>query len=115
MVHLIFMSIIMFIFRCESIATYVWTAGFIVFAMWLGTNSLVKKIRIKTDLSYGIFLYGWPVGQIVKEILPDLLPEFAILINIVIATILAAISWKIRKLINEIFVEKEEKNEPFSI
>lgn len=92
--HLCGWVCLMYIFRHSSIAIWIWGAGFILFAMYFGTRKILLGIKIK-DLSYGIFLYGWPIGQVVYELLPKISAFYAAIITAIVATIVALGSEKL--------------------
>lgn len=62
-------------------------------AYYIGTSKLAMKIHLPADFSYGIYLYGWPAGQLAYELFPNAGPEGNTLIAFVVATILAVGSW----------------------
>lgn len=92
--HIILSILLMYVFRHSSIATWVWAFGFVVISLWIGTNKRVLKIKIK-DLSYGIFLYGWPVGQLINEFFPSAQAYIAAFLTAVVSTIVAFASEKL--------------------
>lgn len=46
------------------------------------------------DLSYGIYLYGWPVQQVTGHLGPGLSPYTVFGISLIVTAALAALSWK---------------------
>lgn len=68
--------------------------GYLIF--WLaflpGTPTL-NRINSKTDLSYGIYLYAWPVQMLLIRYVGGISPERIILFTTIIAGLLAYISW----------------------
>jgi peptidoglycan/LPS O-acetylase OafA/YrhL len=76
-----------------------WIAVSISFFVLLASKSLLlQKIRIKSDLSYGLYLYAWPMAQFVNQFFPTALPLEAFLITLLATVPLAWFSW--------VFVEK---------
>ena len=73
-------------------------------AVWImlaiGQSSLLGKLwRPKQDLSYGIYIYGWPSQQIIMALTPIHLTAYALtLAALPLSTGFAALSWR--------FVEK---------
>jgi peptidoglycan/LPS O-acetylase OafA/YrhL len=60
------------------------------------TGALIhdKRLRLRTDLSYGVYVYAWPVQQLlVISGLAVLTPVVFALIATVVTVPLAAISW----------------------
>ena len=56
-------------------------------------NQFLGNIGIKTDLSYGIYLYAWPIQNLIVQNNPTLSPLALSFMVLTIATILALISW----------------------
>lgn len=75
-------------------------AAFAVFGAYLvvalGTS---ERIRLPGttrfgDLTYGLYLYGWPVGQVVRSVLGSAAAPLALfLVTLPIAAVLAFLSW----------------------
>lgn len=61
--------------------------------LWLGQLPALSRFRVQQDLSYGIYLYGWPLQQMVVEFFPDLNPYALSLAALGGATALAWLSW----------------------
>ena len=59
--------------------------------LWLGLAPALPRIR-ETDLSYGLYLYGWPAAQLVQSVAPGG-PWHNTLWATLLAGGLAAISW----------------------
>jgi peptidoglycan/LPS O-acetylase OafA/YrhL len=47
----------------------------------------------RTDLSYGVYLWGYPIQQLVLQINPDLPTPFSLSITVVVTLAAAALSW----------------------
>jgi peptidoglycan/LPS O-acetylase OafA/YrhL len=61
---------------------------------FLGVSKLPRlPLFSKGDYSYGIYLYGFPVQQVVRHLLPNaaLLVQFAVALLLI--TVFAALSW----------------------
>jgi len=65
----------------------------IALAYYIGTRSLIIKWRLPADVSYGIYLYGWPSSQLVYHMLPSIEPELNAFLSCILAGILAIVSW----------------------
>ena len=44
----------------------------VMFVCWLASLKHVRKIKIKHDISYGIYIYGFPVQQFILYAFPDI-------------------------------------------
>jgi peptidoglycan/LPS O-acetylase OafA/YrhL len=53
----------------------------------------LRAVRLSGDLSYGVYLYGWPIQQTVAQFLPDLTSYPSNLICIPAALLAAYVSW----------------------
>lgn len=62
----------------------------------------LNRINLPGDYSYGVYLYGWPAGQILFFFYPSLSPEQACIFTILIALVFAIPSWH--------FIEKPSIN-----
>jgi peptidoglycan/LPS O-acetylase OafA/YrhL len=68
--------------------------GYLIFwfAFMPGTP-LLNEINSKIDLSYGIYLYAWPVQMLLIRYIEGITPGLIILFTVVIAGLLAYLSW----------------------
>ncbi|WP_189418907.1 acyltransferase family protein [Cellvibrio zantedeschiae] len=48
----------------------------------------------KKDVSYGVYLYGWPVQQLVLHFVPGCTPELNAVLSVIFALILGYLSWE---------------------
>lgn len=63
--------------------------------LYLGQLKFIWKLKkIKLDLSYGIYLYGWPCQQFIAELFPIINPYLMTAIAILFAALFAAFSWE---------------------
>lgn len=68
-----------------------------LFALHVSSLELVKKLKIKSDISYGVYLWGFPIQQIYSQFF-----SFDTLINIT----LSAVTTMLIAMISWFFVEK---------
>ena len=67
---------------------------FAALVLWMGgLRSLAARVHIQNDFSYGIYLYGFPVQQLLTLRFPGLNPYWLFAVAMVVATALAALSW----------------------
>jgi peptidoglycan/LPS O-acetylase OafA/YrhL len=59
----------------------------------LSATEIVKRFKIKNDVSYGIYLWGFLVQQIVQHFIVDQTVYLKMVISVVIAVGIACISW----------------------
>jgi peptidoglycan/LPS O-acetylase OafA/YrhL len=71
----------------------------IVFSIWLGTSGFAKRrLQLKNDYSYGMYLYGWPAQQIAYSLLNNVVhmkPWIITITAIPIAFLFSYVSWRI--------------------
>ncbi|HGE5263320.1 TPA: acyltransferase, partial [Escherichia coli] len=68
------------------------------FFVYLSTTKIIKSIRIKHDVSYGVYLWGFLIQQITFRLLPD--------INLYLNQVLCIALSLIAGLISFIAIEK---------
>ncbi|MFC1226779.1 acyltransferase family protein [Pedobacter sp. BG31] len=62
-------------------------------ALAIGISRVFKKLHLQGDYSYGIYIYGFLVQQIVANKIPELSSYQSMLITIPLSFILAILSW----------------------
>ena len=80
---------------------YVWTAAFaplfFFFTCYLvlcfGFSRFLSAIHLPGDYSYGLYIYGWPVQQVIAQRFPNWSPPLNAASSLVCALGLAALSW----------------------
>ncbi len=70
---------------------------------------LLTRINLPGDYSYGVYLYGWPAGQILYFFYPSLSPELACIFTMLIALACAVPSWHFIEKPSIDFVKKKLK------
>lgn len=100
--HVLLVVFIMAVLRHSSIGIWVWAVGYIVIAIFIGTHPKLLPVKVR-DLSYGIFLYGWPTGQLVNEFMPNASALIAATITAIIATGFALVSERVISGIKMLF------------
>jgi peptidoglycan/LPS O-acetylase OafA/YrhL len=68
--------------------------GYLVFWFaFLKNTPWLNSINNRTDISYGMYLYAWPVQSLLIEFVPGISPLPIIMVATVATTILAFLSW----------------------
>ena len=80
-------------FRFSMVSTILLYPAFAYGLLWLASANFLKKLKPKHDYSYGIYLYGFVVQQIVASISPSLNNYLAFFISVPVTVALAALSW----------------------
>ena len=84
-----------------AVCHYTWTAAFqplfLLFTcylvLWFGFSQLFLKIRLPGDFSYGLYIYGWPVQQLMVMWFPKWPPVLNTIFSLIGAIALGAVSW----------------------
>jgi peptidoglycan/LPS O-acetylase OafA/YrhL len=84
-----------------AVNKYVYTAAFsplsffftCYFVLYFGYARLLSRVRLPGDYSYGLYIYGWPVQQLLAERFPHWPPALNATAAIAGAGFLAALSW----------------------
>ena len=64
--------------------------------LYLGQSPLLARLGSpRQDLSYGVYLYGWPSQQLVMALRPDLSPYALMVAALALASIFAYFSWHV--------------------
>lgn len=70
--------------------------GYLLFNFALNfKNPLFNAIGTKTDLSYGVYLYAWPIQMVIMMRYPDISPWVLSAYVFAIATMCAFVSWNL--------------------
>ena len=66
-------------------------------ALWLGARDWGRWSAFagRTDLSYGIYVFGWPVGQMITATLPGIGWLPLLVLNLALVVPLALLSWEL--------------------
>lgn len=66
-------------------------------ALWLGARNWGRwsAFAARTDLSYGIYVFGWPVGQIIAGAFPGIGWLPLLMLNLALVIPLALLSWEL--------------------
>jgi peptidoglycan/LPS O-acetylase OafA/YrhL len=70
-------------------------AGYLIFWLaFLPNTERFNQVNNKTDISYGTYLYAWPIQALAIRFIPGISPLLVLLITLVVATSLASLSWR---------------------
>ncbi|WP_213307457.1 acyltransferase family protein [Paraburkholderia sacchari] len=71
------------------------TGAYLLFYIGQLQSPWLAKLRTRDDLSYGLYLYGWPVTQLMAHWLPSIAPLAAFACVTAICVPLAFASWRV--------------------
>ncbi|HHQ6623811.1 TPA: acyltransferase family protein [Serratia fonticola] len=84
---------IQFLFSDEVIKASLMCFSMCLLSLHIASLNLAKKIKIHNDISYGVYLWGFPVQQILSQYF-----DFVFIVNVILsiatAMIIAFISWQ---------------------
>jgi len=75
--------------------TLLFYGSVIWFVLYIGQLKLLNRLSTKSDLSYGIYLYGWPATQMVASVDTSMNPYYMSIFALTIATVFAWVSWNL--------------------
>ncbi|MGL5030538.1 MAG: acyltransferase family protein [Aeromonas sp.] len=83
-------------------ASYLLYASIFSFILYLSSNEIVLKFKPKSDISYGVYLWGFPVQQVMVHYFNSYGVMFNIITSLLCSIILAYLSWHLceKKFIN---------------
>ena len=73
----------------------VWALGVAYGALWVAALPLggLRRLTNRFDFSYGLYIYGWPVLQLLTLALPAIAPAELAIVALAVALPVAAASW----------------------
>ncbi|MGF0238909.1 acyltransferase family protein [Rhodococcus sp. IEGM1300] len=81
------------IFRHGSAFQFVFYPAFLITALWLMTTEPIKAMRLPGDFSYGVYVFGWPIQQVIAAEFPTFSIHANQAVTITVSLALASISW----------------------
>ena len=85
--------ILYFIFSYSSYAFYFFYFALFFSILYISSLKFALKFKPKSDLSYGVYLWGFPVQQVMASLFSEYGVRFNQLSSILICIVLAFISW----------------------
>lgn len=67
-----------------------WALFAITTSLWIGGINILKNIKI-IDVSFSVFLFGWPTSQVICELFPKISPYTNATLTIIITTLIGII------------------------
>jgi len=78
--------------RFEEIASYV-GVGYLALCVAALPVARLRRLTARGDISYGLYIYGWPVAQLVVLAAPGIGPEGLAMASLLLACVPATLSW----------------------
>lgn len=106
-------TIVLFVAQFNAATAIVsWaTAGaYLLFGLAFWQNPLLNKLRPRDDISYGLYLYGWPTQKILWGVWPTAPVAVHVVIALAVAALIGFASWK---LVESPFLRLKPKANPW--
>lgn len=87
------LSILYIGFRQTSYAHYLLYGALFFGILYVCSRSWMIKRRLKIDISYGVYLWGWPVQQLLVYFYPDMGVQLHRVLAIALACAFGVLSW----------------------
>jgi peptidoglycan/LPS O-acetylase OafA/YrhL len=81
------------IFRHGAAFQFVFYPAFLMTALWLMTTGPIRALRLPGDFSYGVYVFGWPIQQVMAADFPQFGVHGNQVGTIAVSLALASISW----------------------
>lgn len=88
---------VLFVAVCHYTWTPVFQPLFLIFTCYFvlcfGFSRLLRRVHLPGDFSYGLYIYGWPVQQMMALLFPQWPPALNTISSLIVATAIGALSW----------------------
>ena len=85
--------ILAWMFRHGELFPIFFYPTFCLFTLWLMSTRVVRAARLPGDFSYGVYVFGWPIQQILVVLFPGLSVPQHIALALLLTVPVAALSW----------------------
>lgn len=89
----------------EPALIFIWP--YVLFYLAFAKISILERFKTSADLSYGTYLYGWPIQKLLLWYIPTFSPLLLFLVASVVAVGCGLLSWK---LVERPFLRMKRKN-----
>lgn len=85
--------LIYLLFQASSYKFYFFYMALFLSIVYLSGTPLLRRLKLRSDYSFGVYLWGFPVQQILQQSMPEKGTQFNQLASLVVALILGYLSW----------------------
>ena len=85
--------LLFWLFRSSSYAFYFLYAALFASMLYLAGQPWLVRLRLRSDVSYGVYLWGFPVQQTLQYLWPDQGLRFNQGVSLLLALVLGYASW----------------------
>lgn len=77
----------------EELYSFVLHISLAISVIYFSSLKIVKKLKLNSDISYGIYIYAWPIQQILNLYFPEQNSFFNMIVATIFTMPLAYLSW----------------------
>ena len=85
--------LIYFIFQKSLYIKYIFYIFLFFILLYIFSRELFLKIKINSDISYGVYIWGWPIQQVLAHTFPNLSFFQHVSVAIFLASVAGVFSW----------------------
>lgn len=85
--------LLFWLFRASSYAYYFLYAALFASMLYLAGQPWLVRLRLRSDVSYGVYLWGFPVQQTLQHLWPEQGLRFNQVVSLLLALLLGYASW----------------------
>lgn len=86
-------GVILYLFQNSLYSRYVFYVFVFIFIIYFFSRAWIVKLKLKFDISYGVYIWGWPVQQVLAHQFPNLSFGMHIILATFIACAAGTFSW----------------------
>lgn len=87
------LGIILFLFQNSLYSRYIFYLFVFISIIYFFSREWIVKLKLKSDISYGVYIWGWPVQQVLAHQFPNLSFGMHIILATLISCAAGAFSW----------------------
>ena len=89
------LALLTWVFRNGPAFQFVFYPAFLMATLWLMTTAPIKRLRLPGDFSYGVYVFGWPMQQLMMMLFPTFGVHENQAATVLSSLLLAVLSWYI--------------------
>jgi peptidoglycan/LPS O-acetylase OafA/YrhL len=87
--------VLFYLFAASSFKFYFFYFAAFYSVLYLSSRAMVVRFKPRVDISYGLYLWGWPVQQVMAQFFPEHGIRFNQVASILVAALLGYASWRL--------------------
>ena len=85
--------VLYYLFRISSYNFYFFYLAIFYSILFISSRIIVVRFKPAVDISYGLYLWGWPVQQVMAQYFPEYGIRFNQIASAIVAALLGCVSW----------------------